>query len=318
MPWPPLPYEAWRSTCETLHRYTQIAGKIQLALTPLVNHYWNVALHVTPRGLTTRAMPYEDRTFAIAFDLVEHRLVVHTSDGESRRMVLAPRAVSDFYEELMTLLDELGITVSINDHPVELLEAPIPLASDVLHRSYDATKVERFFRALSRSAVVMEEFRARFVGKSSPVHFFWGSFDLALSRFSGRPAPPRPGADPVTRESYSHEVISCGFWPGDVRHPVPAYYAYAAPIPDGLAHAVVLPEGAYFHHDLGEFLLPYEVVQAARRPHELLLDFFQSTYEVAADLMRWDRRALERAVPPRGEEPRAAPPPLYSPPPPVQ
>ena len=320
MPWPPIPYDAWRTTLETLHRYTQIAGKIQLARTPLANHYWNVALYVTPRGLTTRSMPADptgERVFAIAFDLVEHRVTIQVSDGQSRRLALAPRSVSDFYEDVMTRLAELGIEVRIDDHPVELLSEAIPLASDVLHKTYDPIMAERFFRVLSHSALVLEEFRARFLGKSSPVHFFWGSFDLALTRFSGRRAPPRQGADAVTRESYSHEVMSGGFWPGDARHPEPAYYAYAVPAPDGFSEATVHPRSAFWHKDLGEFLLPYDAVRNADDSRAMLLEFLQSAYEAAADLGRWDRAALEREVP-APEERRAAPPPLHSPPPTVQ
>ena len=296
--WPTLPPATAEPTRATLHRYLQILGKIRLATTPLQNHYWNVALHLTARGLTTRPMPLGDgRTFAIDLDLVNHHVIVRTSDGATRALALIPRTVADFYHELLGILAALEIRVPIDDHPVEIAVDAIPFHSDHEHFVYHAEYAERCFGALAGSAVVFEEFQSRFLGKSSPVHLFWGSFDLAATRFSGRRAPERAGADPVTRESYSHELFSAGFWPGDERFPQPAYYAYAAPQPPGFDRSAIRPSDAFFHRDLGEYLLPYEIIARARSPRTLLLEFLQSTYEAAATLGSWDRAALERTPP---------------------
>lgn len=301
--WPPLPLAGWIDTYQTLHRYLQIVGKVRLQLTPLVNHYWNVALHLTPRGLTTRATPYEGRTFAIDFDFVDHDVEISTSDGARRTLALVPRTVADFYAELMALLASVGIHVEIWDHPVEILTDPIPFHLDRSHAAYDPEAVGRWFRILRQSAVVMEAFRARFVGKCSPVHFFWGAFDLAVSRFSGRLAPPQPGADPITAESYSHEVSSAGFWPGDERYEAPAFYAYTVPTPEALPEWPVRPP-ARWSPTLREFVLPYDAVRTASSPRTMLLDFFQRAYEGGAELGGWDRSALERAgVPAEGHVP---------------
>ncbi|HEY3352621.1 MAG TPA: DUF5996 family protein, partial [Polyangia bacterium] len=287
--WPPLPLASWRDTQATLHRCTQIPGKIALALRPRVNHFWNVALQLTPRGLTTGPLPLAERTFGIDFDFVDHGVVVRTSDGATRALVLEPRPVADFYRDLQAALAGLGIRVPIHDHPVEILSEVIPLHEDRLHAAYDQDAVARWWRIVAQSAVVLEEFRARFVGKCSPVHFFWGSFDLAVSRYSGRRAPARPGADPVTREAYSHETSSVGFWPGDERYPDPAYYAYFAPVPAGYEHAAVRPAAAFWHPEMRELILPYDAVRTAASPREALLEFTQSTYDAGAELARWNR-----------------------------
>ncbi len=295
--WPPLPLDAWRPTQATLHRCAQMVGKIRLALAPITNHYWSVALHLTPRGLTTGPTPYEGRTFDLAFDLLEHELVLRTSDGAVRSMPLQARPVADLYSDLFGLLAEVGIHVTIDDPPVEIDREAIPFHSDRVHGDYNPEQASRWFRIVARTAVVLEQFRAGFIGKCSPVHFFWGSFDLACTRFSGRRAPERPGADLVTREAYSHECISAGFWPGDDRYPQPAFYSYTAPAPDGLADATVRPDAAFYHRDLAEFLLPYDVLRRAPSPPQKLLEFFQSTYDAGATLARWDRAELERPVP---------------------
>lgn len=291
--WPSLPLEEWEQTCETLHRWTQIVGKIRLALTPLVNHWWNVPLYVTPRGLGTGVISYEDRSFDMEFDLVEHALRVRTSGGAERAVALAPRSVADLYRELFDVLKQERIECSIWPVPVEI-ENPIPLDRDEEHRSYDREYAERFHRILTLAHSVFTSFRGEFIGKSSPVHFFWGSFDLAVTRFSGRPAPPRPEADAITREAYSHEVSSVGFWPGDNRLRLPAFYSYAAPEPPGFREAQVRPAGTYYHPDLGGFYLHYDEVRRAADPEAMLLEFCRSTYEAAADLGRWDRAAIER------------------------
>ncbi len=298
--WPPLPYPAWQETAATLQRYAQIVGKIRLKLAPLSNHYWSSALHLTARGLTTGATTWDGRLFDLELDLVDHRLRVRTTDGEERALELDGRPVAVFYRNLGTLLSSLGIDVHINDHPVEIPTDAIPFSADYRHATYDRQAVERFWQILWQSAMLFEEFRARFVGKSSPVHFFWGSFDLALTRFSGRRAPPNPTADAVTREAYSHECWSGGFWPGDVRWPEPAFYAYAAPPPAGFEEAQVAPGAARWYAPLGEFLLPYEAMRLDPHPRAALMAFLQSSYEAAANLGRWDRQALERPPsPPR-------------------
>lgn len=292
--WPALPFDEWKETCETLHMCTQVVGKIRLAQTPVVNHWWNVPLYVSARGLTTSAMPYDERTFEIEFDFLEHQLHVRSSDGAKRELKLEPRTVAKFYSEVMAMLDELGLPVKIWTTPVEIPE-PIPFEKDEKHASYDADYANRFWRILALTSHVFEKFRAQFIGKCSPVHFFWGSFDLAVTRFSGRPAPERPGADPVTREAYSHEVISHGFWPGSSAFPAPAFYSYTAPEPEGLSRQPLRPPGAFYSQEMKEFLLTYEDVRRADLPEDELMQFLQSTYDAGANLAHWDRAALERA-----------------------
>ncbi len=291
--WPSLPLDSWKDTCATLHMWTQIVGKVRLALTPLVNHWWNVPLYVSARGLTTSRIPYGERAFEIWFDFIQHQLVLETSDGTVKTLALAPRSVADFYQEFMGMLRSAGIEVKIWHMPVEIPK-PIAFDQDHIHKSYDPAAVEKFWHILLSVDAVLEQFRARFIGKSSPVHFFWGSFDLAVTRFSGRPAPERPGADRVTREAYSHEVSSVGFWPGTVGVKDAAFYSYMAPTPQGFADAHVRPQAAYYDQQLGEFLLMYEDVRKAASPTAALLDFCQSTYEAGAKLGKWDRKALER------------------------
>ena len=293
--WPPLPLEEWEPTRATLHMWTQVVGKIRLTLTPLTNHWWNVPLYLSARGLTTSVIPYGARTFEIEFDFLAHRLDITTGDGQRESLPLAPCAVADFYGEVMGALARLGIDVKIWTTPVEVPD-PVPFTEDRVHSSYDPAQAERFWRVLSQADRVLKEFRARFSGKCSAVHFFWGSFDLAVTRFSGRRAPEREGADPVTREAYSHEVISHGFWPGSVGTAVdyPAFYSYTAPEPAGLRGATVQPPLAFYSAELSEFILPYEAVQRAASPDEAVLEFLQSTYEAGADLAGWDRDSLER------------------------
>ncbi|HYR95714.1 MAG TPA: DUF5996 family protein [Candidatus Binatus sp.] len=290
----PLPLAEWKDTCETLHMWTQIVGHIRMALTPLVNHWWNVPLYVTSRGLGTSPIPYEDRVFEIDFDFIDHQLLIRDSAAERRSIALVPRSVADFHAELMRALGAMGITVKIHGKPDEVPD-PIPFAEDRRHASYDAAYAGRFWRLLLWVDGVMKEFRGRFIGKCSPVHFFWGSFDLAVSRFSGRRAPERPGADLMTREAYSHEVISAGFWPGGGDVTSPAFYSYTVPAPPGLEREPVRPAAASWSPQLGEFLLMYDEVRSSRSPRESLLEFLQSTYEAGAKLAGWDRAALERA-----------------------
>jgi hypothetical protein len=297
--WPGLAYDEWKDTYATLHMWTQVVGKVRFALTPWINHSWHVTLYVTARGLTTSPIPYDTRTFQMDFDFVDHRLVIQTNDGAVRALELRPRTVADFYREVMAALNELGLAVHIHTTPNEVAEA-VPFEQDRAHAAYDAERARRFWRILVQADRVFKTFRARFIGKCSPVHFFWGSFDLAVTRFSGRPAPPHPGGvphlpDAVTREAYSHEVSSCGFWPGGGPIAYPAFYSYAYPEPAGFADAPVRPAGAFYSRDLREFVLPYDEVRNAAWPDEALLEFLQSTYEAAADLGRWDRSALERA-----------------------
>ena len=299
--WPPLPFEEWRDTCETLQRWAQIVGKIRLAQSPMENHWWQVPLYVTARGLTTSSMPFGSEAFQIDFDFVDHRLVIATSRGTERSLPLAARPVADFYREVMDALRALDLDVRVWTTPVEVADLT-PFEDDRAHASYDADAARRFWRILLQSDRVLKAFRGGFLGKSSPVHFFWGSFDLALTRFSGRAAPPFTGAAPnvgahVMHEAYSHELSSAGWWPGDARLPYPAFYAYAVPTPAGYAGVAVRPAGAFFHRDLGEFILPYEEFRTAARPDELLMEFLQSTYEAAATLGGWDRRALEERTP---------------------
>jgi hypothetical protein len=291
--WPALPLDSWRETCATLHMWTQIVGKVRMRLTPLVNHWWNVPLYVTPRGLTTSNIPYGTRSIEIRFDFLAGRLVLECSDGLVRELPLRPMAVADFYREFMEMLRSAGVEVSIWHMPVEIPD-PIPFDEDRVHAAYDAERVKTFWCILRSVDAVFHQFRARFTGKASPVHFFWGSFDLAETRFSGRRAPERPGADNMTREAYSHEVSSVGFWPGSGTMSGPAFYSYAAPEPQGFKEARVRPEAASYDKALGEFLLPYDDVRIAQSPSAELLDFCQSTYDAAAELGKWDRRLLER------------------------
>jgi len=291
--WPALPYEAWKDTCETLHMWTQIVGKVRMELSPPVNHWWHVTLYVTPRGLTTSAIPYQGGAFAVNFDFIEHNLFVLTSDGTSKTLPLIPRSVAAFYQEFMVCLQALGIEVTINTLPSEIRN-PIHCDEDEIHASYDPVYAHRFWRILAQVDQVFKQFRSPFLGKCSPVHFFWGSFDLAVTRFSGRRAPERVGADLITREAYSHEVISCGFWPGDETFEAPAFYSYTLPEPLGLSAAPLRPSAAWYNPDRGLFLLRYEDVRSADAPEQVLLEFLQSTYEAGATLARWDREALER------------------------
>jgi hypothetical protein len=298
--WPALPLDEWRDSYATLHLYSQIVGKTRLALAPMENHWWQVVLYVTSRGLTTSPMPFGGRTVQVDFDFVDHELLARTSDGAAASFSLTPRTVADFYDEYMKLLHGLGVSVKIWPVPVELSEV-IPFASDREHRSYDPEAVNRFWRVLVQAERVLHEFRGRFTGKASPVHFFWGSFDLAATRFSGRPAPPHPGGasnvgDWVMREAYSSELSSAGFWPGSGAVAEPAFYSYAYPEPPGFADALVSPEAAYYDRTMGEFILPYEAVRLAASPDETLMAFLQSTYEAAANLANWDRAGLERAA----------------------
>jgi len=293
--WPSLPLEEWKDTYATLHMWTQIVGKIRLVLSPPVNHFWQVPLYVSARGLTTTAIPHGTRNFEIEFDFIAHQLVIRTSDGETRQLELAPRAVADFYRELMATLEALRLAVKIRAIPDELPD-PIPFADDRVHAAYDPEYANRLWRILAHADRVLKEFRARFIGKVSPVHFFWGSFDLAVTRFSGRPAPAREAADSITREAYSHEVISHGFWPGSGNILMPAFYAYAAPEPPGLPQARISPAAAFYNPETGGFILPYEDVRRDSEPERVLMEFLQSSYEAAANLANWDRAALERAT----------------------
>ncbi len=291
--WPPLPLDQWKDTYGTLHMWTQIVGKIRMELTPLVNHWWNVPLYVSARGLTTSLIPYGSTPFELAFDFVDHELVLEKSDGSRQALPLRAMAVADFYQEVMRMLRASGIEVKIWTMPVEVPD-PIPCDQDRVHCAYDPEAAHRFWRILLSVESVLEEFRSRFIGKCSPVHFFWGSFDLAVTRFSGRRAPERPGADVITREAYSHEVSSVGWWPGSGNITGPAFYSYASPEPPGFRDWPVRPAGAHYDPQLGEFILMYEDVRTSGSPRATLLDFCQSTYEAAATLGKWDRDALER------------------------
>jgi hypothetical protein len=291
--WPALPLKEWEATRATLHMWTQMVGKVKLALCPLVNHWWNVSLHINSCGLTTGPIPYDGRVFEIHFDFVKHVLQIRTSDGRERQIALEPRSVADFYGEFMEALESLGIHVKIWPMPVEVTN-PIRFDEDRVHASYDPEYANRFWRILVSVGSVFDEFRGRFLGKSSPVHFFWGSFDLAVTRFSGRRAPERPGADKVTREAYSHEAISLGFWPGNEGLIDAAFYAYAAPEPAGFAQAPARPGAALYSKEMKEFFLPYEDVRRSDSPRDALMEFAQSTYDAGATLGNWDRNALER------------------------
>ena len=299
--WPELPYAAWKDTRDTLHLWTQVIGKIRLALTPWLNHSWHVALYVSTRGLTTSPIFVGTRSFAIEFDFIDHVLWVTTSEGHSRQIMLKPMPVAQFYALTMAALDELGIAVRIRTMPCEIPDC-IPFEVDNVHAAYDADYAHRFWRVLLSAAEVLAHFRTGFLGKVSPVHFFWGSFDLAVTRFSGRTAPRHPGGVPhlpnaVAQEAYSHEVSSAGFWPGG-GGPVDyaAFYSYAYPAPEGFAVAKVKPAAAFFSKELGEFLLPYDGMRIARDPDAALMEFLQSTYTAAAELAKWDRAALECAL----------------------
>lgn len=294
--WPELPYPAWRDTALTLQLWTQIVGKVRLSLSPWLNHGWQVPLYVSARGLTTSPIPAGREILEIEFDFIAHRLNMRTSRGEERSLALAPRSVADFYREVTALLQELGVTVAINENPNEVAD-PVPFSQDRVHASYDAEAAHRFWRALVQVDRVFKVFRSGFLGKVSPVHFFWGSFDLAVTRFSGRTAPLHPGGvpglpDDVTREAYSHEVSSAGFWPGSDAFPQAAFYAYAYPEPAGFRDAAATP-GARFDATLGEFILPYDAVREADDPDAILLDFLNRTYAAAADAAGWDRASLE-------------------------
>ena len=291
--WPPLPYEAWSETRETLHLWTQVVGKVRLTLSPPLNHWWQVPFYITPRGMTTSAIPYQRGSFEVVFDFITHSLVILTSEGTIKTIPLIPRSVADFYQEFMASLRALGIEVAINTLPSEV-KNPIPCEEDTVHASYDPVYANRFWRILLQVDQSFKEFRSHFIGKSSPVHFFWGSFDLAVSRFSGRRAPERAGADRITREAYSHEVISCGFWPGDESFKAAAFYAYVVPEPPGLASAALQPPAAFYSPDMGEFFLKYDDVRSTDAPEQVLQAFLQTTYEASANLAHWDREALER------------------------
>ena len=304
--WPELPHGAWGDTIATLHMWSQIVGKVRMELCPWMNHSWSAPLYVTSRGLTTSPIPYGRHDFQIDFDFINHALSIVMSDGNARNFELRPRTVAEFYTEVLGALRDLGCDVAIHAAPNEVPD-PIPFAEDEVHSAYDPAHASALWGALRHTARVMGEFRARFVGKVSPIHFFWGGPDLAVTRFSGRAAPEHPGGvphlpDEVTREAYSHEVSSCGFWPGNAKAPDPIFYAYAYPTPEGYAKAAIEPSAAFWYEDLGEFVLPYDAVRDSDAPDETLHAFFQSAYEAAADLAAWDREALER---PRGFRPLA-------------
>lgn len=291
--WPALPWSEWQDTANTLHMWTQIVGKTRLVLTPLQNHWWNVPLYVSARGLSTSAMPCGTDVLDIEFDFVEHQLHLRLGSGRSHSLPLRSQTVADFYREYLAALASLGLKISINPMPVELAN-PIAFDQDTLHRTYQPLYANRFWQALYRAAAVLRAFSTDFLGKVSPVHFFWGSFDLAVTRFSGRTAPPRPGADRIQSEAYSHEVISAGFWPGNGGYGAPAFYCYAAPVPEGLANAPIRPAPAAWDNTLGEFILRYDDLRAHPLPEQALMDFLQSSYEACANAAGWDRAALER------------------------
>jgi len=305
--WPSLPLDAWRDTQATLHLWTQVVGKVRLARCPWINHSWTATLYVTPKGLTTASIPYGARTFQIDLDFIHHLAVIQASDGRTGHFKLEPQSVAQFYARLMEQMRKIDLDVDIYKKPNEIAD-PVPFDRDESHAAYDREYANRFWRILVQVDRVFTVFRSRFIGKCSPVHFFWGSADLALTRFSGRRAPQHPGGVPglpdrITREAYSHEVASCGFWAGGGAIPHPAFYAYAYPEPAGYANASVNPEAAFYSADLGEFILPYDAVRQAADPDSTLVDFLQSTYEVAASLAKWDRGSLERrgVGPPRAE-----------------
>ena len=299
--WPPLPFAEWKDTAITLHMWTQIVGKIRLVLSPWTNHSWHVTLYVTSRGLTTSPIPHGSYTFEILFDFIDHQLLIDKSDGARRTIPLKPQSVAEFYRSVMKTLSDLELPVTINTMPNEI-ENPIPFDQDEEHRSYDREYANRFWHVLVQSDRVFKEFRSRFCGKCSPVHFFWGSFDLAVTRFSGRSAPPHPGGvphlpDEITREAYSQEVSSLGFWPGNAAAPTPLFYSYAYPEPPGFAQAKIQPDSAFYEAKLREFILPYDAVRSAEKSDQVLLDFAQSAYDAASKLGKWDRDALEEKKP---------------------
>jgi hypothetical protein len=292
--WPSLPLAEWQATHDTLHMWMQIVGKTRLALAPRQNHWWHVPLYLTSRGLTTSPMPYGSRAFEVEFDFIDHRLLVKTSEGAIREMALRPQAVADFYREYMGVLASLGIVVKLWPVPVEA-DHSIPFLEDRLHGSYDAPHAHRFFRVLLQADRITKRFQGRFLGKTSPVHFFWGAFDLACTRFNGRRAPEHKDTEWwVLREANSHEEISVGFWPGSGTVAEPAFYAYTRPEPPGLASAAIRPAAAYYSRDLADFILPYEAVRSASSPDEAVLEFYQSAYDAGATLASWDRAALDR------------------------
>ena len=296
--WPELPYTEWTDTLATLHMWTQIVGKLRLTLSPWLNQSWHVSSYVTARGMSTSTMPYGDKLLQIEFDFIDHALRIAVSDGQTRSLPLKPQAVADFYNELMAALESLGISVQIHASPNEV-EVAIPFAEDTVHKTYDKQQAKLLWQALAQSTRVFDQFRARFTGKCSPVQFFWGSFDLAVTRFSGRPAPTHPGGAPncpdrVMVEAYSEEVSSVGFWPGNADAPEPIFYSYIYPTPERFADSSIRPDAAFWLADLGEFALPYKAVRGSRNPDATLTDFLQSTYAAAADLAGWDRARLER------------------------
>jgi hypothetical protein len=298
--WPRLSLEEWSATQATLHRWTQIVGKTRLALSPMQNHWWQVALYVTARGLTTSPIPSGGETFEIDFDFIDHALMIRTNEGETGIVPLVARTVADFYADYMSVLRSLGIDLTISPRPVELADTT-PFPDDSAHASYEPDAAQRCWQVLVHADRALKEFRGKFMGKSSPSHFWWGAFDISCTRFSGRPAPRHPGGipntpDSVTREAYSHECISAGWWPGTVGSPVaePAFYAYSYPEPAGCDVAPIQPASAYYHPEMHEWILPYESVRASPTPEGDLKEFFQSTYEAAADRAKWDRSALER------------------------
>jgi hypothetical protein len=299
--WPALLFAEWKDTAITLHMWTQIVGKIRLTLSPWTNHSWHVTLYVTSRGLTTSPIPHGLSTFEMQFDFIDHQLLIDKSDGARRTLELKSQSVAEFYRTLMKTLEGLDLAVTINTTPNEI-ENPIPLDRDEEHQSYDSEYANRFWRVLVQSDRVFKEFRSRFCGKCSPVHFFWGSFDLAVTRFSGRPAPPHPGGvphlpDEITREAYSQEVSSLGFWPGNSAAPTPIFYSYAYPEPPGFAEAKIQPDAAFYQPKLHEFILPYDAVRTAEKPDKVLLDFAETAYDAASRLGKWDRDALEEKKP---------------------
>lgn len=299
--WPDLPFEAWQDSCETLHLWMQIIGKIRLRQMQWINHSWHVTLYVTARGLTTMPIPYGSRAFQIDFDFIDHRLDIVTHDGPRQSIPLRPMSVAAFYRSVFGALDGLGLDIRIHGTPNELAD-PIPFAQDEIHTAYDPVYANRFWLALSQTERVFQRFRSNFGGKVSPIQFFWGSFDLAVTRFSNKRAPAHPGGIPnlpdwVTREAYSHEVSSAGFWPGNAQSPHPFFYSYAYPEPEGYSQAAVLPAEAFYSDTFREFVLPYEAVRTAADPDKMLLAFLQSTYDAAADLGRWDRSELDCELP---------------------
>ncbi|HVJ09102.1 MAG TPA: DUF5996 family protein [Acidisarcina sp.] len=292
--WPSLRWDEWKDTADTLHMWTQIVGKVRLALNPLRNHWWNVPFYVSARGLTTGGIPYNGSVFDVEFDFVAHELVTRMGDGQVIARPLRAQSVAAFYAEFLETLKVLGIEVSIYEKPVEISN-PIPFPQDVQHASYDPEYAHRFWQILVRSQAIFSKFETAFLGKASPVHFFWGSFDLAVTRFSGRPAPPRKDADSITREAYSHEVISVGFWPGNGGYGAAAFYAYAAPEPAGLSQHAIQPAKAFYDNNLKEFILKYDDVCSSSTPDEDVMQFIESVYDAASTLAGWDRHSLERA-----------------------